>query len=247
LHKAVKLDKKSFVIIGIAVAIVIGCIGYYLMLRNEVTAPGDVVHSFNAPGTDARGLAWDGTHLWNADGDADKIYRIDPTSGAVVDEIDMPSDWSVGLTWDGTHLWCADSDAENVYKLDPATGVVISLFTDISLGDLAWDNTHLWGIDATSGPGIYRTCQKLDPTTGNVVHSISLPGPCVGLAWDGAHLWTADLWEEKIYKLDPETGNVILHIKAPSPDIRGLTWNGTYLWAADITTLKIYRIDVTDA
>ncbi len=65
---------------------------------------GKVDSQFTSPSTNPRGLAWDGTNLWNADTDTDKIYKLN-TSGTILNQFTSPSSNPTGLAWDGTNLW----------------------------------------------------------------------------------------------------------------------------------------------
>ena len=80
-------------------------------------ALGDILRSFAAPGTEGRGLAWDGRTLWHSDSAADLIYQIDPSDGTVIRSVATPSGLSFGLTWDGRTLWLADLTSDLIYQI----------------------------------------------------------------------------------------------------------------------------------
>jgi len=52
-------------------------------------AAGTIITSFDTPGIDPRGLAFDGKYLWNSDNDDDKIYCLD-LEGNVIASFDTP-------------------------------------------------------------------------------------------------------------------------------------------------------------
>ncbi len=66
-------------------------------------------------------------------------------------------------------------------------------------------------------PGI----RKIDPETGNVLHTI--PNPCegaTGLTWDGEALWVNDGKNAVVYRVSPDNGAVLGYFAydfAPSP------------------------------
>ena len=174
---------------------------------NPTMGQESVVSSFSSPGTDPHGLAWDGDYLWNADNDDDKIYKINPSTGAVVDSIPSPGTDSQGLAWDGNYLWNADNDDNKIYKLNPSTGAVIDSFSSPGPNPygLAWDGDYLWHDDSTDDK-IY----KLNPSTGAVIDFVSSPGRQPrGLAWDGDYMWHCDSTDDKIYKLDISGPSVV--------------------------------------
>ncbi|KXA93527.1 hypothetical protein AKJ66_01885 [candidate division MSBL1 archaeon SCGC-AAA259E22] len=212
-----------------------------------------VVASFSAPGM---GLAWDGTYLWSADKDKEKIYKLDPSTGEVVFSFSVHGMRDPrGLAWDGTHLW--NTTSEIAYQYDPSTGEVISSFDSklpVIPKGLAWDGSYLCVVANEAG-----SIRKVDPQTEKVVSSLELSrsdagsiapsswvagyrGP-TGLAWDGSHFWIANDNTDKIYKLDPSSGEVISSFDWPARLGRpyGLAWDGSYLWCVGY---EIYKIDV---
>jgi DNA-binding beta-propeller fold protein YncE len=88
-----------------------------------------IVQEFNAPGTESRGLAWDGQYLWCADAAKDSIYKIDPTTGQVIHSIyfDLDFTYGGGIVWsDDAALWV--TRWQYFRKLDPSTGQEITNF-----------------------------------------------------------------------------------------------------------------------
>ena len=200
----------------------------------------DVIGSFDSPGPDPRGLAFDGTYLWNSDATNDKIYKLD-TLGNIIDSFDAPGSAPTGLAFDGTFLWNANCwSADKIYQLDASGNIIDSFDAPGSLPyGLAFDGTYLWNTDSTDGK-IY----KLD-TFGNIIDSFDAPGSYPrGLAFDGTYLWNADSTADKIYKLDT-LGNMIDSFDAPGsyPKVpTGLAFDGTYLWNADSIDDAIYKL-----
>jgi DNA-binding beta-propeller fold protein YncE len=90
----------------------------------QLAASQTVVDSLPAPGSQTRGLAWDGTHLWNADAN-DTVYQIDPSTGAVVSSFYFVIDAAYGgITWSqDDNLWIANGNY--IYKVNPTTGDIV--------------------------------------------------------------------------------------------------------------------------
>ncbi|MDE4542252.1 hypothetical protein [Thermoanaerobacterium sp. R66] len=157
-------------------------------------------YSFSSPDSWPYGLAWDGTNLWLTGFNTQKIYKLNPSTGAVISSFSSPDSWPYGLAWDGTNLWLAGVNTQKIYKLNPSTGAVISSFSspDSSPYGLAWDGTNLW-LAGVNTKKIY----KLNPSTGAVISSFSSPDSSPhGLAWDGTNLWLAGYNTQRIYKLN---------------------------------------------
>ena len=84
-----------------------------------------IVNEFDAPGSGARGLTWDGTYLWCADAFADSIFKIDPASGQVIHSLFFSRNFSTsrggGIAWSpDSALWVTHN--QYFYKLDASTG-----------------------------------------------------------------------------------------------------------------------------
>jgi hypothetical protein len=76
---------------------------------------GLILRHFDAPSGFVEDLAFHGTHLWLADRETEKVYRLDPNTGEVLGHFDAPASYPEGLAFDGTHLWVA---CYRSYKLD---------------------------------------------------------------------------------------------------------------------------------
>ena len=87
-----------------------------------------IIDSFPSPGSEPRGLAWDGEYLWCADAGTDSVYKLDISDGNVMSSFPFSIESSYGgITWsDDNNIWIANGDY--VYKVDPATGDTVSSF-----------------------------------------------------------------------------------------------------------------------
>lgn len=97
--------------------------GLSILLVAVVSAdPQTIVDSFPAPGSESRGLAWDGEYLWCADAGVDSVYKLDPLNGNILSSFPFSMDSSYGgITWsDDDNMWIANGSY--VYKVDPNTG-----------------------------------------------------------------------------------------------------------------------------
>ena len=197
----------------------------------SAAAAGGVAYlqRFDAPGPQPEGLASDGVHLWVADFQARRLYRMDPATGAVLRSYPAPGPRPEGLAWDGTHLWCADWETRKVYRLavsDTALTVVrildppsVEIDPPQPVG-LAWDGAALWITDWGS-----RKIYRVDPEALVVTRTIDSGGPAsVGLEFHGGHLWNGDTGAlgipPAIYKLE-ETG---------STPVSPTTWGALKSW-----------------
>jgi len=68
-----------------------------------------------------RGLATDGTFIWNATDNGGMrlgiVYKYKLSDGLYVSQFDTPGFYPTGLVWDGHYLWCVDRQTKTIYKL----------------------------------------------------------------------------------------------------------------------------------
>ncbi len=214
---------------------------------------GEVVKSYDTPGSYTTGMTYDGKYIWLSDRKTDKIYCIDPSNGKVIKNIKSPAYWPTGLAWDGELLWNADIRggvpmAENyvgkIYGIDPKNGTVKNTITAPSNSPmgLAWDGKYLWCADNESDEII-----QFSPYDGTTIKSFKSPASDPnGLAYDGKYLWVSDRIKNEIYMMDPVSGCVIIIADAPGPYTNSLCYDGKFLWAADYQNDKLYQLKVYD-
>jgi len=203
----------------------------------------NIVKGFPAPGDgDARGLAWDGAHLWMAEDDSKGLYMIDTLDGTVLDTIPTPGQANTqGVAWDGSYLWHAEYDG-SVYKIDPVSEVIIDTITGPTTRPtgLTWDGTYLW-VTSYIDDKIF----KFSPADGALIQSFNAPaGDSWGLTWSDTSLWNVQL-NGDIYELD----QISAAIKKVFPStfgsrMLGLTTDGNNLWIVDGDRDSLFKLDI---
>ena len=94
-------------------------------------------------------------------------------SQEIIKSFPAPGDEVRGVAWDGEYLWCTEVGNQEVLQLDTLYGMPVHTFS-FGMADYAgginWaeDNT-LWLVSGAS-------FNKLDPNTGDILHSFSCPG-----------------------------------------------------------------------
>jgi len=119
--------------------------------------PGAGMPKFGKPTrpSGAHGLKWVDGRIWMAMPPAEKIYLIEPETGAVVRSIPGPGIRTHGLAWDNGYLWCAETIDCAIYKLDPKDGTPIAKIQltkdDPEIHGLSLRDGVFWYSDASSG------------------------------------------------------------------------------------------------
>ncbi len=214
---------------------------------------GEVIESFDTPGSYPTGLTFDGENLWLADYKTDLLYCIDPNTGKLIRSISSPAYWPEGLAWDGEALWNADvkggiplseNYAGKIYRVNPEDGTILKTVQAPSSTPrgLTWDGKYLWCVDSDADEVV-----QFSPEDGTTIRSFRSPARDPrGITFDGKYLWISDRIKDEVYMVDPETGSVILITDAPGAFTRDLCFDGKNLWAVDYQEDKIYKLKVND-
>jgi streptogramin lyase len=86
----------------------------------------EIIGSFPSPGSEPRGLTWDGEYIWCAD--IDSVYKLNPSNGNVISSFpfSLESDYG-GITWgEAGNVWIANGS--KIFEVDPVSGDTISYF-----------------------------------------------------------------------------------------------------------------------
>ncbi len=199
-------------------------------------------------------LAWDGRSIWTATL-WNRVYRLDPASGAVLDEFELKGSppWGTpsqpwGMTFDDEGMmWIVDFAERKLFRIDLRTrAITFSCDTpnprEGGCKGLAWDGACL-NVLGWREPVIYRMTKD-----GRLVGSLRLDhGGGGGLAWDGQHFWVPG---GRILKYDA-AGRQVGWIYPASEGTWDMAWDGSHLWASQRTNenwrdAKIFRLDLLD-
>lgn len=157
------------------------CDYYYDKIYEINPTNGTVLSSFTFPGTEARGLTWDGQFLYAIDGPALALLKMD-TSGTIIDSVSIATLGGnpEGLTWDGTYFWVTENDTDTIYQIDAGMNEFISDVDEISEATGGTANFALNAGAAKAGKsyGIFGSVTGTSPGT-------MLPsGELLPLNWD---------------------------------------------------------------
>ena len=210
-----------------------------------IAAPGDISNKIVTSLTHLTGITWDGQHYWVADRYEDKLYQIDPVTGAITDSLVSPGYFPSGLAWDGKLIWNTDPGNKKIYATDPESGeTIVTLDSPTpSPTGIAWDGKFIWICDNREDK-----ISKLSPGDGTTI--VSFPSPARdprGLEYHNGYLWCSDRVRDKIYMIHPEKGYVIITLDSPGPFAWGLTFRNGKLANTDYQDDCIYEIVVKDS
>lgn len=155
------------------------------------------------PGSDVRGAAFDGTHVWVALGGT--LHAVDPSTGTTVARISL-AEAAGALAFDGRSLLMADNEEKSILAIDRATGRTVRLLDlkavegirdlyvePLRSGEimgLTCGNDRIW---VACGSGYSSSIYEIDPASQVVLSQRFAPGPTPsGLFWHEGNLWVTD-------------------------------------------------------
>ena len=203
-----------------------------------------------SPGQQPNGLQATSEGIWVIDQiDPNVIYLLAWEDGRELQKIPTRALHSSGITLDPRgNVWIASTFTYEVICFDRQTGQELACFPtppyDRSGGPhgMDWRDGKLW----FNVPITHRVF-AMDPSNGQIVHSIPLPGNRAhGIAWDpdDASLWCVDSNRSVIWKMNPYNGEILDGVGCRGPEPHGMTiWQGDF-WLCDAETRQVYSFPV---
>jgi hypothetical protein len=174
------------------------------------------------------------------------MLGVSPTTGAVSSFMPTPSisgaDVPGGVAFSPDNFYASINGGSitGVNIADHTTETIPAAGTGSPTG-LAWDGTYLWQGTAGSANNLFR----LDPATGAILGTFTVPGGVQGVTWDGRDLWVSTVASNGvtyIYRYD-RSGTMIDKFAAPAQlkHLGDLDSDGTNLWAVDSQSDTLYK------
>lgn len=201
----------------------------------QLSLAGTVLQSVAISGS-ARGMAFDGTHVWAAAADTDRVYRINPTTGATA--FVAVSGSPLQLAFDGTDVWVTRYDANKATRIHPSTLAVIEVATQGNPQGIAFDGRYLWVANEASG-SLTRIDPAGTPTPTATNYPAGLSG-IWGLAFDGERMWASASAGNEAYSFAPGPVASALYAGLIAP--RGIVFDGTDLWVTESGASSVSRL-----
>jgi outer membrane protein assembly factor BamB len=203
---------------------------------------------------DAEGLAFDGSFLWllNDVGADQRVYRVDPVSGAGTFAFIAPGDDPEGIAFDGTNLRISGGNGL-IYTVDRITGAVLGSVPvpTFQIDGLAFGAGRLYA-SSTSPEIVY----ELDATTGAVTAQFATAGGD-GLEYIAGSpnlLLLGDVGSDRI-SITRASDLAVLEVLnltelaeaagiAGADNPYGLAYDGQFVWYVDHTRQLLVKLDV---
>ena len=213
---------------------------------------------FQDSNTDPRDTWSNGTTLWLADSDADRIFAYTLSTGMrdATKEFDLHrvNGSARGIWSDGTTMWVADSSDERLYAYTLSTGVrdttkEFDLNVANSNSENIWSNgTTMWVLDSsddriyayTLAGGARDMAKEFDLDAANYVPR--------GIWSDGTTMWVGDTGADRLYAYTLGTGARDMAKEFaldPANDTPQSIWsNGTTIWVVNFNGDRIFAYNL---
>jgi hypothetical protein len=163
--------------------------------------------------------------------DPNKVFTVNPKTGAILSQITTECIHGSGITIGDGALWLTSTKALSgppvTMKVNPRTGATIK----------KWE-TPGWGVYGVyvSNAAQIRSRSKLPLASGG--H---------GIKWAGHdQYWMAVPASGKIYLMNAEEGTIARTIQAPTVRTHGLALDGDYIWCVGSDEMEIYKLQKSD-
>lgn len=167
--------------------------------------------------------------LWILDQkDPNKVFTVNPKTGAVLSSVETESLHGSGITY-GNNAWFITSTKvmtgnPSTLKVDPKTGKTLK----------KWD---------TPGFGIYGAYLTRVRKPGE----LPLESGGHGVKWAGnGQYWLATPAGGKLYLINAEEGTVARSIQAPTIRTHGIALEGDHIWCVGSDEAEIYKLRMSD-
>ena len=230
-----------------------------------VRSPADDIDTLDMAENNHPYSIWsNGTTMWVADWDDDKLYAYTLATGArdTSKEFDLhhANDEPIGIWSDGVTMWVADWGINRIYAYTLATGAQDTSKTTVVL-DRAntnpagiWsDGITMWVADDsddklyayTLGTEARDSDKDIDLAVGNDV--------AFGIWSDGATMWVADWVTKKLFAYALATGDRDASRDFTTLDAAenhkpaGIWSDGAIMWVSDTDDSKLYAYNMPDS
>jgi streptogramin lyase len=160
-------------------------------------------------------VTFDGRRVWFAAGTA--LVAFDPETGDELRSLEVPA--RAGTAFDGRFLYQIADD--RIQKIDPDSGAVLAVIPapEGKNSGLTWAEGSLW-VGQNQGKRIL----KLDPATGQVLHTIESDRFVTGVSFSEGEPWHGALGADRaeLRRIEPDSGAVLERLELPE----GFTLSG---------------------
>ncbi len=213
------------------------------------------------------GGVYDGTSIWLIPNNADRLIKVNPSTGEMTGYNTWPSGFTKGVNafaggvYDGTNIWLIPHWADRVIKVNASTGEMTgynswpSGFTKGTSAFTAgvYDGTNIWMIPHSATHVI-----KLNVSTGEMTAYNSWPSGFTkggdafhGGVYDGTNVWMIPADATHLIKVNTSTGAMTGYNSWPSGFTKGTrafsggVYDGTSIWMIPLNADSVLKVNTS--
>jgi len=156
----------------------------------------DTIQVGNGPS----GIAIGNGFVWVTNSLDGTVSWIDPKVNRVVQTIDV-GNGPLGIVYAGGSVWVANTGDDTITQIDASSGRPRKPLP-IAATELAFGAGALWASERASNQVV-----RIDPTTGNLVQSITVGNGPSGIAFGHGAAWVANTLDGTVSRIDQETNS----------------------------------------
>jgi virginiamycin B lyase len=181
------------------------------------------------------GVAVGGGALWAANNNDDRVWRLDPTTGAILG-VTHVGDSHEFVGYSEGRVWVASEDG-TIAQLDPATGGIVKTLAVGNDADyLGFSPGSVW-VSNYASPYLWR----IDAASGTIAQRLLIGYGAQGVEDDGSKLWVAMYKTGFVLQVDRATGAIRKRFQVDGKP-RGVTIALGSVWVANSASDTISRI-----
>src|SRR6266446_3505845 len=196
------------------------------------TAPTQFLTGGDGP----RAVAFDGTHLWAANGFSASVTKLRTSDGAIVGTFPCGNlQW--GIAFDGANIWVANLIDDTITKLRASDGVTVGAYpVGRNPIGVAFDGANIW-VANFSG----NTVSKLSASDGSTMGTFPVGTKPVDVAFDGVNIWVTNQGSDNVTKRRASDGTLLGTFSVGSSPF-GIGFDGANIWVASVNSGTVAKL-----
>ncbi len=175
-------------------------------------------------------LAFDGTHIWVTNFNANTVSKLRASDGFVVGNYPAGSG-PASIAFDGAFIWVGNPGTRNgiVTRLRASDGMLMGTVPNVNGGDsLVCDGANVWVANLDESK-----VTKVRTSDLTVQGPFSAGGPAAALAFDGENIWVANRGFDSLTELRASDGGLVRRVAlGRQTQPQGVAFDGANIWAA---------------
>ena len=191
-------------------------------------------------GSNPRGIAFDGTHIWVSNWSSNTVFKIDPKTNIIVATVASVSKaWDIAYDTNG-FIWVTGESGYAIYKIDINTNLIvdtISLTSGSFVKAIAYDGNGFMWIEVNT------SIQKININDNTITSVTGFSDTGDHIVFDGNKMWVSGGTTNKIHSIDISTHDTNDITVTSVTNTRPLSFDGEYIWVGGSNSNNVRKIN----